>query len=137
MLRYLDTTPLAEPARHALAALRQAEETDQGPVGPINQQRAMILEKVRAAIAPNLNTDMRRDPRTPCAVAARVRIGLARIRHELAKPQSATPSADDCDRRADRGLCGRRSGALEAERAGRARLAVGEPRRRSPIRCGR
>ena len=46
-----------------LAALRHSEETDQGPVGPINQQRALILEKARAAIAPNLNTDMRRDPR--------------------------------------------------------------------------
>ncbi|MEO9135459.1 MAG: hypothetical protein ABI316_02535 [Casimicrobiaceae bacterium] len=94
MLRYLDTTLLANQLDMTLAALRHSEETDQGPVGPINQQRAMILEKARAAIAPNLNTDMRRDPRTPCAVAARVRIGLARIQHELSKPQSATPSAD-------------------------------------------
>src|SRR5689334_17164254 len=88
MLRYLDTTPLADQLDIQLAALRHSEETDQGPVGPINQQRAMILEKARAAIAPNLNTDMRRDPRTPCAVAARVRIGLARIQHELSKPQN-------------------------------------------------
>jgi len=94
MLRYLDTTLLANQLDMTLAALRHSEETDQGPVGPINQQRAMILDKARAAIAPNLNTDMRRDPRTPCAVAARVRIGLARIQHELAKPQSATPSAE-------------------------------------------
>jgi hypothetical protein len=88
MLRYLDTTPLANQLDMTLAALRHSEETDQGPVGPINQQRAMILDKARAAIAPNLNTDMRRDPRTPCAVAARVRIGLARIQHELSKPQN-------------------------------------------------
>jgi hypothetical protein len=94
MLRYLDTTLLANQLDMTLAALRHSEETDQGPVGPINQQRAMILDKARAAIAPNLNTDMRRDPRTPCAVAARVRIGLARIQHELAKPQSATSSAE-------------------------------------------
>ena len=86
MLRYLDTTPLANQLDMTLAALRHSEETDQGPVGPINQQRAMILEKARAAVAPNLNTDMRRDPRTPCAVPARVRIGLARIQHELSKP---------------------------------------------------
>ena len=86
MLRYLDTTPLANQLDMTLAALRHSEETDQGPVGPINQQRAMILEKARAAIAPNLNTDMRRDPRSPCAVAARVRIGLSRIQHELSKP---------------------------------------------------
>src|SRR6478672_566545 len=90
MLRYLDTTLLANQLDMTLAALRHSEETDQGPVGPINQQRAMILEKVRAAVAPNLNTDMRRDPRTPCAVAARVRIGLSRIQHELSKPESAS-----------------------------------------------
>jgi hypothetical protein len=89
MLRYLDTTALANQLDMTIAALRHSEETDQGPVGPINQQRAMILEKARAAIAPNLNADMRRDPRTPCAVPARVRIGLARIQQELNKPQPA------------------------------------------------
>ena len=94
MLRYLDTTPLANQLDMSLAALRHSEETDQGPVGPINQQRAMILEKARAAIAPNLNTDMRRDPRTPCAIAARVRVGIARIQHELSKPQTAASSGD-------------------------------------------
>jgi hypothetical protein len=94
MLRYLDTTPLADQLDMTLAALRHSEETDQGPVGPLNQQRALILEKARAAIAPNLNADMRRDPRMACAVAARVRVGLARIQHELSKPQDATPSAD-------------------------------------------
>jgi hypothetical protein len=86
MLRYLDTTPLSEQLDMTLAALRHSEETDQGPVGPINQQRALILEKARAAVAPNLNTDLRRDPRTACVVAARVRIGLARIQQELSKP---------------------------------------------------
>ena len=94
MLRYLDTSALAEQLDMTLAALRHSEETDQGPVGPINQQRATILEKARAAIAPNLNTDMRRDPRTPCVVAARVRIGLARIQQELSKP-AGEPSAPD------------------------------------------
>jgi cyclic-di-GMP-binding protein len=94
MLRYLDTTLLANQLDMTLAALRHSEETDQGPVGPINQQRAMILEKARAAIAPNLNTDMRRDPREPCSVGARVRIGLARIQHELSKPQDAAPTGD-------------------------------------------
>jgi len=96
MLRYLDTSALAEQLDMALAALRHSEETDQGPVGPLNQQRAAILEKARAAIAPNLNTDLRRDPRTPCVVAARVRIGLARIQRELSRPAGAasTPSPD-------------------------------------------
>jgi len=93
MLRYLDTTALAEQLDMTLAALRHSEETDQGPVGPINQQRALILEKARASVAPNLNTDMRRDPRTPCVVAARVRIGLARILYELSKPPG-----DDAER---------------------------------------
>ena len=95
MLRYLDTTALAEQMDMTLAALRHSEETDQGPVGPINQQRATILEKARAAIAPNLNTDMRRDPRTPCVVAARVRIGLGRIQQELGKPAAGAPAAAD------------------------------------------
>jgi len=94
MLRYLDTTSLASQLDITLAALRHSEETDQGPVGPINQQRATILEKARAAIAPNLNTDMRRDPRTACAVAARVRIGLARIQHELSKPSNDALGGD-------------------------------------------
>ena len=94
MLRYLDTTALAEQLDITLAALRHSEETDQGPVGPINQQRAIILDKARAAIAPNLNTDMRRDPRTPCVVAARVRIGLTRIQQELSKPVSNPPAPD-------------------------------------------
>ena len=94
MLRYLDTTALAEQLDMTLAALRHSEETDQGPVGPINQQRALILDKARAAIAPNLNTDMRRDPRTPCVVAARVRIGLPRILHELSRPPGDADRAD-------------------------------------------
>ena len=94
MLRYLDTTPLANQLDMTLAALRHSEETDQGPVGPLNQQRAMILDKVRAAIAPNLNTDMRRDPRTPCSLAAHVRIGLARIQQELGKPKDAQQGAE-------------------------------------------
>jgi hypothetical protein len=95
LLRYLDTTPLANQLDITLAALRHSEETDQGPVGPINQQRALILEKARAAVAPNLNADLRRDPRTPCALAAHVRIGLARIQHELSKPRSAADAAAD------------------------------------------
>jgi hypothetical protein len=95
MLRYLDTTPLAEQLDMTLAALRHSEETEQGPVGPINQQRAIILEKARAAIAPNLNTDLRRDPRTQCVVAARVRIGLSRIQHELSKPAGSESAAPD------------------------------------------
>ena len=94
LLRYLDTTALAEQLDMTLAALRHSEETDQGPVGPINQQRALILDKARAAIAPNLNTDMRRDPRTPCVVAARVRIGLPRILHELSKPPGDAERGD-------------------------------------------
>jgi hypothetical protein len=95
MLRYLDTTPMAAQLELTHTALRHAEETDQGPVGPINQQRAMILEKMRAAIAPNLNTDLRRDPRTPCVVNAQVRIGLSRIQREFGRSDALpTPSLD-------------------------------------------
>jgi hypothetical protein len=84
MLRYLDTTPVAEQLERAIHALRQAEATDQGPAAPINQQRVAILEKVRPAVSPNLNADLRRDPRVAVSVAARVRIGLGRICRDLA-----------------------------------------------------
>ncbi|MCW5581953.1 MAG: hypothetical protein KIS72_11490 [Luteimonas sp.] len=83
MLRYLDTTPLAESLERAIAALRQAESTDQGPAGPINQLRIAILEKVSPSVSPNLNAELRRVPRIACAVPARVRIGLSRVCHEL------------------------------------------------------
>jgi cyclic-di-GMP-binding protein len=83
MLRYLDTTPLADQLDRAIAALRQAESTDQGPAAPINQLRIAILEKVSPSVSPNLNAELRRDPRIACAVAAKVRIGLSRISQEL------------------------------------------------------
>lgn len=83
MLRYLDTTPLAEALERAISALRQAEATDQGPAATINQSRIAILEKVAPSVAPNLNAELRRDPRIACTVAAKVRIGLSRICHEL------------------------------------------------------
>ena len=84
MLRYLDTTPLAEQLERAVHALRQSEATDQGPAAPINQQRVAILEKMRPAVSPNLNADLRRDPRVAVTVAAKVRIGLSRICRDLA-----------------------------------------------------
>jgi hypothetical protein len=83
MLRYLDTTPLAEQLERAVHALRQAQDTDAGPAAAINSQRVAVLEKVRPAVAPNLNADLRRDPRVACSVAARVRVGLTRIVQQL------------------------------------------------------
>ena len=83
MLRYLDTTPVADQLERAVHAFRQAEATDQGPAAPINQQRIAILEKIRPALAPNLNADLRRDPRVAVSVAAKVRVGLARICRDL------------------------------------------------------
>ncbi|GMU73128.1 MAG: hypothetical protein HS109_08205 [Burkholderiales bacterium] len=84
MLRYLDTSPLADQIDRAIAALRHAESTDAGPAAPINQLRIATLEKVRPSVAPSLLSDLRRDPRIACKVSARVRIGLARICRELA-----------------------------------------------------
>jgi cyclic-di-GMP-binding protein len=92
MLRYLDTTPLAEALERAIAALRQAEATDQGPAAPINQLRIAILEKVSPSVAPNLNAELRRDPRIACAVAAKVRIGLSRVCHELMQQDVDAPA---------------------------------------------
>lgn len=92
MLRYLDTTPLAEALERAIAALRGAEISDRGPAAVINESRIAILEKVAPSVAPNLNADMRRDPRVACAVAAKVRIGLPRICHELTQGDVLEPS---------------------------------------------
>jgi hypothetical protein len=92
MLRYLDTTSLAEQLERAIHALRQAEATDQGPAAPINQQRVAILEKVRPAVSPNLNADLRRDPRVAVSVAARVRVGLGRICRDLAAKDASEPA---------------------------------------------
>ena len=83
MLRYLDTTPLAEQLDRAIAALHQVEATDQGPAAQINQQRIGILEKVAPALAPNHNAEFRRDRRVQCAITATVRIGLSRICQQL------------------------------------------------------
>ncbi len=89
MLRYLDTTPLYDQLERAITALRQAEATDQGPAAPINQLRVVILEKVSASISPNLSADLRRDPRTTCAIPAKVRIGISRIVRELLQTDAA------------------------------------------------
>jgi cyclic-di-GMP-binding protein len=94
MLRYVDTTPVAESLERAIAALRSSEATDSGPAAPINQQRISILEKVRPAVAPNVNTDLRRDPRVACRVSAKVRIGLARISRELLTKDSSDAGVD-------------------------------------------
>jgi cyclic-di-GMP-binding protein len=79
MLRYLDTTPLAEGMDRAISALRDAEMTDQGPIAAINQQRLGVLRKIQPALAPTFHAELRRDPRITVAVSARVRIGLSRI----------------------------------------------------------
>lgn len=88
MVRYLDTTPLAEQLDRAVLALRRAEAAMDGdaPVS-INQQRVAILDRVRPSVAPNLNADLRRDLRVAVQVAAKVRVGLARISRNLASEE--------------------------------------------------
>src|ERR1700730_1524599 len=58
LLRYLDTTPLAEGMDRAINALRDAEMTDQGPIAAINQQRLSILRKIQPALSPSLHNDL-------------------------------------------------------------------------------
>ena len=94
VLRYLDTTPLAESLERAVLALRNSEATDSGPAAPINQQRVSVLEKVRPAVAPNVNNDLRKDPRVACRVSAKVRIGLHRISRELASKELGDVGGD-------------------------------------------
>ena len=94
MLRYVDTTPLAEALERAVAALRDAEATDQGPIAAINQQRLAVLRKIHPSVSPTTLSDLRRDPRTTVAVSARVRIGLARICQDLvSKGDESNPEA--------------------------------------------
>jgi hypothetical protein len=93
VLRYLDTTPLADAMDRAVSALREAESTDQGPIAAINQQRMAVLRKIQPAVSPSALADLRRDPRTAVAISARVRIGLPRICQDLAaKASGETPS---------------------------------------------
>jgi hypothetical protein len=85
---------MSDQLERAIQALRQAESTDQGPAAPINQQRVTILEKVRPAVSPNLNADLRRDPRIAVTVAAGVRVGLGRICRDLASKDTNEPAND-------------------------------------------
>lgn len=94
VLRYLDTTPLADGMDRAITSLREAELTDQGPVAAINQQRLTVLRKIQPAVAPTMQTELRRDPRVAVAVSARVRIGLARICQDLGARGAGENAAD-------------------------------------------
>ena len=88
LLRYLDTTPLAEQLERTVQALRQAETADGANLALVNQQRIAILDRVRPAVAPNLQTELRRDPRVPVSLPARVRVGLSRICRDLASREA-------------------------------------------------
>jgi hypothetical protein len=94
VLRYVDTTPLSEAMERAVAALRDAEATDQGPIAAINQQRLAVLRKIQPALSPSALADLRRDPRTAVAISARVRIGLSRICQDLAAKTSGESVSD-------------------------------------------
>ncbi len=94
VLRYLDTTALADAMDRAVSALRDAEATDQGPIAAINQQRLAVLRKIQPALSPSALADLRRDPRTAVAVSARVRIGLSRICQDLAAKAAGETPAD-------------------------------------------
>jgi hypothetical protein len=89
MLRYVDTTTVAEQLERTIQSLRQVETDGAANIESVNGQRIAILEKVRPAVAPNLNADLRRDPRIAVSVPARVRIGLARICRDLASKEPA------------------------------------------------
>jgi hypothetical protein len=96
MLRYIDTTPLFDQLERAIHALRQTEIGEPGNGAVVTMQRIGVLEKIRPVVAPNLHGDLRRSPRTPVTVAAKVRVGLARICAELA-PRDTPESANDPD----------------------------------------
>jgi len=94
MIRFFDTTPLAEQLERAIHALRQSDMGEPGGAVSLNRQRIAILEKVRPVVAPNLHGDLRRSPRTSVDLAAKVRVGLARICAELTPKDTAEPAND-------------------------------------------
>jgi len=94
MLRYIDTTPLFNQLERAIHALRQTEIGEPGNGAVVAMQRIGILEKIRPVVAPNLHGDLRRSPRMPMTVAAKVRVGLARICAELASRDAPEPAND-------------------------------------------
>ncbi|HET7031767.1 MAG TPA: hypothetical protein VFJ48_01485, partial [Casimicrobiaceae bacterium] len=94
MLRYLDTTPLFDQLERAIHALRQTEIGEPGNGAVVTMQRIGVLEKIRPVVAPNLHGDLRRSPRMPVTVAAKVRVGLARICAELAPRDTPEPAND-------------------------------------------
>ena len=94
MLRYLDTTLLFDQLERAIHALRQTEIGEPGNGAVVTMQRIGILERIRPVVAPNLHGDLRRSPRTPVTVAAKVRVGLARICAELAPRDTPQPAND-------------------------------------------
>ncbi len=96
MLRYLDTTPLFDQLERAIHALRQTEIGEPGNGAVVTMQRIATLEKVRPVVSPNLHGDLRKSPRTPVTIAAKVRVGLARICTELA-PRDTPEPANDAD----------------------------------------
>jgi hypothetical protein len=95
-MHFLDTTPLADQLERSIHALRQADVGELGTAVALSQQRIGVLEKVRPVVAPNLYGDLRRAPRTPVTVAAKVRVGLTRICVEL-RPKAVVESANDPD----------------------------------------
>ena len=94
MLRYLDTTPLFDQLERAIHALRQTEIGEPGNGAVVAMQRIGVLEKIRPVVAPNLHGDLRRSPRSAVTVAAKVRVGLARICAELASRDTPEPAND-------------------------------------------
>mgnify|MGYP003694402717 CR=1 FL=1 len=128
-----------EQLDRAIAALRQAETTDQGAGGADQpaahrDPRESRVRRWRPTSTPN----MRRDPRIACAVTATVRIGLSRICHELdAEGRRGIALRGRRRPRADRGLCRRRRSRAEAPACPTSTTRSSPACRRSPIRCGR
>ena len=91
-LRFLDTTPLADQLERAMHAIRQTDIGEPGAAAAVNLQRIAILEKVRPVVAPNLHGDLRRSPRMPVTVAAKVRVGpRAHLRRAHAARDASSP----------------------------------------------
>jgi hypothetical protein len=80
---YLDTTPLVNEIERARAALREPGADGKPADDWKTRWQGAILDKIRPAISPSRDADLRRHPRVETNIKADVRIGLARITRDL------------------------------------------------------
>jgi hypothetical protein len=109
-LHFLDTTPLADQLERALHAIRRPTSASLALRPRSTCSGSASWKKSVPVVAPNLHGDLRRSPRLPLTVAAKVRVG-PRPHLPRAEPPRARRARERrrCQRRADRSVRGSRT----------------------------